>query len=805
MDRKILFALALFLILPSVMAESSSITLEIVVTDGTPEVVATNVFDDDSSIGFVDVFVTSSAGVSRTTFTNVSEGQTLNLSFNESDALAYNFNDVDGSIFGLGVNIIIQGVPQGCTQEDGCPPVFVREVLNSFALTPRIASGNSAYYIDAVLDVNLSHPIDSIIMEYGLNSFAFDQSTEMTFDGTNYAATLGPFDQKLGVLARAIALDSFGDTYIIRDSMWFELFIPPEESCSIAQVASTAPPVENFSNEEASFASLTGLSVLEISIGGSGNLTATKVIDNDASIERADIFYQTGTNVTQTTFFGVTQGQSLGNIPASADFSWYNYFDSDGSVSIVSTLNQFLEEGGDPCPTGCPGGQPDYFSSLDIIATLADNQRSFELKAVLEKGSDTPDSIVFNYTLDNGSQRVLDLTDQGTTYEGVLGNFDGEFILRGFFVATGADGTQNMWIVRRWYALILEGEVECQELCGDGIDNNGDGKVDENCVLLPELFFLSKDVPVFSLSNQPIEVDVTVKNSGVVNANGFFVEFALNGIVLGTQSVASLNQNEFQKVSFSIPYKDEYEGENLARITIDPTNEVVELIETNNVYEQTIIIGPNFFDVTLNHNETYFPADYRQIRVRDAEERNVLNATVTIEPSQGPEIVLETDAQGIVEFQLPVSGTYAISITKEDFIPFQGKFSISSIVLAGLQQAIPTGNTQSFTVENEEKRKLEDGVLEVQFPLGATSKFDLSEIPLISFSVAQQGKYGLRIIRNDLVIFESDFLATGVIESLLIGPGSLLDILFGPIVRSPVLFLFLIILAAAAAYFAYNK
>lgn len=821
MDRKILFALALFLILPSVMAISSSITLEIVETNDVKEIVATSVFDDDSSIGFVDIFVTSpigagrgrgarasrsAVGVSRTTFTNVSEGQTLNVSFTSSDTVAYNYNDVDGSVFGLGVNILIQGnSPGGCTNPDGCPPIFIPQVITNFTLTPRLVPGNSAYFIDAIADVNLSHPITSIILGYGLNSSVLSQSAIMSFDGTNYTATLGPFDQKLFISAEAVAVDAFNDTYTSRDSMWFEIFLPPDESCSIGQVVSTAASVENFSNDFVSLAELTGVSFLEISMNSSGNLTATNVIDDDLSIERTDIFYQIGNTVTQTTFFGVTQGQSLGNIPSNADFSWFNYFDFDGTVSNFSTLNQFTEEGGDPCPNGCPPNQPDYFGGIDFISALAENQRSFELKVIVDRGSETPDDITLYYRLDGGIQRVLPLTDNGTAYEGILGNFDGELTITGYVEANGPDGTKSGWFIRRWYALILEGEVECLEICGDGLDNDGDGKVDEDCVLLAELFFINKNVPTYSLSNHPIEVDVTIKNSGVVNATGFFVDFALNGIVLGTQSVASLNQGESEKVSFSIPYREEYEGENLARITIDPTNEVVELIETNNVYEQTIIVGPNFFDVILNYNGTHFPADYRQIKVRDAEERNVFNATVTIEPPQGPKIVLETDTQGIVEFQLPASGTFDISISKEEFIPFLGKFAISPIVLNGLQQFIPIGNTQSFTVENEAKRKLEDGVLAVQFPSGTTAEFDLSEISLISFSAVQQGNYGLRIIRNDLVIFESDFLATGVIESLLIGPGSLLDILFGSIVRSPVLFLFLILLAAAAAYFAYNK
>ena len=803
MDRKILLVMALFAILPSVFAMSSILNLEVL----NNEIVATTVFDDDFSITLVDVFVTSATGVTRSTFTGVIEGQTLNVNFTPADTVSYNFNDVDGSVQGLGVNIIIQGnSPGSCTDPVDCPQVFVPQVITNFALTPRLAPGNGAYFVDAIVTVNPSHPINSIIMNYGLNSPVLSQSIILNFNGSNYAGTLGPFDQKLLIEAQAVAVDTLNDTYTNRDSMWFELFLPGETSCSIGQVINVAAPVENFSSDSVSLASLTGVSFLEISKDTSGNLTAETVIEDDFTIERVDVFVQTGTNITQTTFFGVSQGQSLGNIPSSADYSWFNYFDFDGTVSNFATLNQFTEPGGTPCPNGCPPNtQPDYIDGIDFESTLALSERSFELKIIVGKGDDTPDDVTLYYRLDGGTQRTLVLTDAGINYEGILGSFDGELILTGYVEANGSDGTESIWFTKRWYALILDGEVECKEICNDGIDNDGNGKVDENCVLLPELFFLSKSIPHYSLSNHPIEVAVTIKNSGVVNTSGFFVEFALNGIVLGTQSVSSLNAGKSKRVSFSIPYQEEYEGENLARVTIDPTNEVAELIESNNVYEQTIIVGPNFFDVFLNFNDTYFPADYRQIKVRDAEERNVANASVTIEPPQGPDIVLETNSQGIVEFQLPASGVYDISITKEEFIPFLGKFAISHIVLKGLRPVISSGNNQAFTVENEEERKLENGILEVKFPSGTISKFDLSEIQLISFAAGQQGNYDLKLVRNDLVIFESDFLATGVIESLLIGPGSILDVLFGPIVRSPVLFLLLILLALAAAYFAYNK
>ena len=300
MDRKILFAMALFLILPSVMS-AATITLELVEINNTDEIVATSVFDNDGSIGFVDLFVSSQSGVTRKTFINVTEGQILNLNFNPNDTVAYNYNDVDGTIFGLGVNLLIQGTSIGsCNQPNGCPPDFTPEVLKSLKLTPRLAPGNSAYFVDAVADVNLSHTINSIVMDYGLNSSVLSQSIIMTFDGTQYVGTLGPFDQKLRVEAQAIAVDGFNIKYSARDLMWFELFLPPDESCSIGQVVTTQAPVENFESDSVSLAELTGTSYLEISISSSGKLTATTVIDDDSSIEEVDIFFQTVSIIVQT-------------------------------------------------------------------------------------------------------------------------------------------------------------------------------------------------------------------------------------------------------------------------------------------------------------------------------------------------------------------------------------------------------------------------------------------------------------------------------------------------------------------------
>jgi len=817
MNTKIFVAITmLMLLMPSVTAGTASIVLELVDNnnDGTKELIATSVFDDDSSIEQVDVFVAGTNSTLRYPFSSVTQGQVFNVPFTSGSTISYNFNDTDGSSIGLGTLIIVQigeSNPPSCGA--GCERNPVPTIIYWQRFFPRMAEGNSAYYVDYRVSLNPKYTYTNLAMTYNLNDGTTKNDKTLVFDGTYWTTTFGPFNQEVKIKVTTNLFDSEGRVHEKYKGGIFQLLLPSEgQTCNIGQVVTVSENETQYDatlvNNELIFAPLNGFSYLSIFKSANGSLKATQVIDDDSSIERVDVFYRIGENITQTTFSNVAQDQALGSIPTSADFSWFNYFDSDGTISNISVLNQFSDAS---VPVILPpveeSKKPNYVNCIKLIPVVASNEKSFEVFVELCKGKDTPQTIKYNYTVDNGAWKAIaNLADLGDKWRGSLGVYDGQVILSGYYDATGPLGTRASGSgYDNWYSLIPKEQLECKELCFDATDNDLDGLTDEGCVLLSELFFQKKNIPFFSLSEQPIKGDITIKNSGVVNATAFDVDFYINQTQVFSQQIPILASGASEKVSFSVPYKPAYDGENTVRVEIDADNSVVELLESNNFYEQELSIGKNFFDVILNYNEAYFPGDYKEIKIRDAYERIIENATIKILFPSGKEINLASDSQGIVKFQLTETGTYSITVSKEDFVSFEGTFTVSEIELVGLSDTISIGSSQSFIVQNEEQRQLTDGTVQISSPTGTILEFELNSESRVSFAASQQGRYGLRIVRNEIVIYESNFLATGLIESLLVGSDGLLDLVFGSIIRTPVLFVLLLVLSLGAAYSSYNK
>ena len=807
MGKKMLFLV--FLLVFAGIAAAANSTINLAVQDS--QLTVTRVFDDDGSIEKLDVFVANSTGTQRYSFDNVSEGAVLNVPFTDSSTTAYNFTDTDGTTTGLGTFIIVQ-TGQGYM---GKAPVRQPgiKVIRSFSIKPRMAPGNSAYYIDMSVDMNNSHELQSLTINYKLNGGTLSTFTNLVFDGSRYTGSLGPFDKNVYFSGYARAIDTQAKEYRYTATKSFVFMLPAGTSCEIGEPVSAQTSANDNSGEgfweeqNAFFADITGFSYMKATRDASGNLKASYVFDDDARIERVDVFYRIGNDVTQRTYTNVAVNQSLGNVPSTAEMAWFNYFDFDGSVSNISVMNQFEEpEEIIPPPDNQHAPKPKYMGNYSVSGVPSADGKTFSIVASVEKGTDTATAVDFVYRIDSGPVRTTHLDASGTYYTGNAGSFDGSFELKPspVFIANGALGKQYAYPPSYWFALIPKEQIKCVEICGDGIDNDDNGKIEDGCVLRTELFFLNKNVPLYSLKGQPIMADVTVKNSGVINAPAFETEFYINDKLVSVQLLPFLNAGESEKVFFEVPYSAEYEGENEVKVVIDPHNNVPELQENNNTYLQSMIVGPNFFDVSLNFNDSYFPADYRIAQVKDAQGRNVEGADVKIGFPSGETTTFISDAQGLVEFRLPSSGTYSVSATKEEYTPFSGLFEISPLRIPGLNDIVTIGSTQVLYVENLENRRLTSGFLEIETPSGNTETFDLNKASTIEFQAAAQGKYALKVVRNQIVVFQSEFLATGIVESILFS-SNFVELLFGSIIREPLTFLFLIVLCALSAYLGYSK
>ncbi|PIN85582.1 MAG: hypothetical protein COV47_01425 [Candidatus Diapherotrites archaeon CG11_big_fil_rev_8_21_14_0_20_37_9] len=796
----ILFALFV-LVFPVVNADASYILIEKIGN----LLIATKVLDDDGTISRVDLFVTGPEKTAQYAYIDVAEGEIFSVPFTSSSTIAYNFTDVDGQTIGLGSFLIVQLGTDPIGQPVSTDMV---NLIKKVELIPRVVEGKSAYYADMLITPEPGKAIDEVSVTYSVTHEGTTGTLipyeNVIFDGSKYHATFGPFNKKVSITAIALATNPEGKTHKKWTKKAFVFVLPSSNSCQIGEVIQASGKEPELPGDEISFASLSGFSLLTVKKSDNGNLKAGFVFDDDASIQRVDVFYQIGDTINQATYNNVTEGQSLGNVPLINDYEWFNYFDSDGSVSNISTLNQFNQEIILP-PPNPKTPKPKYFKNAKLTDVLSASEKSIALTVSAQKDADIPDTVTFKYSVNGGNQKQVEMTLIGDEYVASLGSFDGEFDIAPQRVeGIGEKGMQAVYLLDGWYSLTQAEELSCQELCGDNTDNDNDGLVDEDCVLLPELFFLNKNIPFYSISQTPVKADVTVKNSGVANAPNFTINFYLNNELVDSEIVPGLNSNESQKVFFEAPYMESYEGTTTAKVVIDESNEVPELVEINNIYIQDIIVGPNFFEVELNYNKTDFPADNRQVRVRDGNFRVVDDATVTITLPSGQIITKVTDSEGLVEFALGQAGTYNVEIEKGDFIPFNGKFGVAKLIIPGLESIVPIGSEQNLVVVNTENNKLVSGTLELSYPDGKTEQFDLSSEEPIKVDALQRGKHEIKVIRNQITVLRVDFVATESIGTAVL-LSDFAELIFGQIINTPVLFIYLLFIAILSALIAYSK
>ena len=346
----------------------------------------------------------------------------------------------------------------------------------------------------------------------------------------------------------------------------------------------------------------------------------------------------------------------------------------------------------------------------------------------------------------------------------------------------------------------------CIEICGNKVDDDKDGVIDEECVMLPDLMFTgTEDIPHFVVIGNPIEIPFTIKNAGIADTEEFDVALVVNNEVIDTLHAEAMHVDEYRELEFTVDDSNKFAGTNKVKLVLDYANAIPELNELNNEFAKDISVGYNGLIVILNNNKTNTLADEREMKVIDRFGDVIGGVKVTITYPSGEEIERTSVSDGIVGLQLTESGNYLVSAEKAGYTSFSGAFNIRAIKVSGIGDVLNVGETIEFTVETEDKRPVPDAKIEVEYPTGEKSEITLNELGLGQIRPTIAGGHKIIVTRNGIKVFESGFIATGLVESLFIGTGSVGELLFGSIIRNPLLFMLLLIICLIAAAFAYNR
>jgi len=119
---------------------------------------------------------------------------------------------------------------------------------------------------------------------------------------------------------------------------------------------------------------------------------------------------------------------------------------------------------------------------------------------------------------------------------------------------------------------------------------------------LADLTLSSSDItfsPVNPAPGQPVTINATIRNQGVLGASTIDVTFLDFGVPIGQASIASLGAGQSAGVSVTATFPDA--SFRLITVRVDPSNAITELNESNNEASQVLQVGtPNFADAVMN-------------------------------------------------------------------------------------------------------------------------------------------------------------------------------------------------------------
>jgi hypothetical protein len=834
-----LVALLAIVLSSSAQAQQQQSTIKISVVDGN-SIIAENVFDDDGGIEFVDIFISDGTAVNQYRYENVTQGTAFSVAFTPNSTIYYNYMDSDGQVVNVGYFIYVQNA-----KAPNPPDKDVKEpnAILAYSIKPRLTADNRSYNLEYTFDLNKQINFTSTFIRWGIgDGVGRNKLTPLTYDSADkkWKTTIGPFVGKVIINSGFGAIDSRGKTYYFGiGNNGYQLLVSDIAACNAQAgsvvVANTAASgtdnrdytlnLDNAQNEKILYnivepetlpqketklflqqRSLTDFSYLKI-VNIEGTITATDVYDNDGSIQNVDIFVIQGTNSTQYTYTNVRAGATFPvTIPANA-VAYYNYMDSDGSVANIS-YNNLIGDGTLLPPP--PSKKPSMYKKLLIDAIPNESYTAYKVNFELTT-NDAKINVVrvkLDYKEQGGSKwNSIWMERRGNVWIAEFGPYTNEKTLN--LKLTMFDNTgysEVRWLYPVWFDIIPPSQVRCVEICGNRIDDNKNGQVDEGCVLLPDLIFTdTQNVPFFVVMGNPIIVPFTIKNAGVADSEGFEVGLLLNNELVEKLPIDPLKVGEYNDLEFIITDSNKFEGNNKLRLSVDYGNVVPELNELNNDFDKDLTVGLNGLILILNNNKTDLLGDDREMKTIDRFGNAVIDAKVTITYPSGAVEEKTTSSSGVLALKLTEAGNYLVNAEKASYTPYSGAFNVKAIKVSGIGDVINIGQTVDFTVETEDNKPVADAKIEIEYPTGEKTEIALNNLAQGQIRPTIAGGHKIIVTRNGVKVFESGFIATGLVESLFVGSNSLGELLFGSILRNPLLFVLLLIICLIAAALAYRR
>ena len=362
-----------------VYADNCSLTLSL---NGNNDIYASNVYDDDGSIQFVDVFITD-VEVTQYSFEAVSQGLILVESVPLGSEMSFSYSDSDGSMACIGIF--------GNIKEKG-DRVSKPTLLYGAEFTPRLAEDNLSIYLDLAVDVNADHDFETVNLEYGYASGSYALSQALYQDGAQYKTTIGPFDKKVSIYSKVFGSGGGFDQTLYLKEHHFEVVTTDEDVC--AEVVSLEGK-ESGANEQvqkeqeetnpklARFADIDSQLTLTY-FPDEELIRATTVVDDDSSIELVLIHIIDGESDSSYEYHGIVQGQSFDIVIPESATAYYNFSDYDGTMNGWGLFQPINND----TPVIPPEDPVDLIDSATIVAVPNSGYTSFELEITMHPESE---------------------------------------------------------------------------------------------------------------------------------------------------------------------------------------------------------------------------------------------------------------------------------------------------------------------------------------------------------------------------------------------------------------------------------